>query len=74
MAKTPDPFSLDALDGVARRASETVRRHAADTKGTLPVLRDGRVVEIDPSSAPPSAAKRGGERASVKKLKLPNVG
>lgn len=74
MTKTPDPFGFDTLDGIARRASETVRKHAAETGRMLPVLRDGRVVEIDPSTDAPSPARRETEHAAGKKQKLPNVG
>lgn len=74
MTKTPGPFSLDTLDGIARRASEAVRRQAADTGRMLPVLRDGRVVEIDPSTDAPSPARREKEQYPGKKLKRPNVG
>ncbi|WP_156884596.1 hypothetical protein [Stappia stellulata] len=74
MTKTPDPFSFEELGKVARRATDAVRKDAESRKTRLPVLVDGRVVEIDPEAdmskgTAPDVARRIG-----KKLKLPDAG
>jgi hypothetical protein len=74
MTKTPDPFSFEELGKVARRSTDTVRKDAERRKTRLPVLVDGRVVEIDPKPGMGDKAAPGEARRIGKKLKLPNAG